>query len=83
MKHVSAAEANRNFSRLLGSVGRGEGFVITSHGKPMAKLVPVDDATAREARDRAAKELFDDLRSRPAQNHPRVTRDEIYDYLDE
>jgi prevent-host-death family protein len=86
MKHVSAAEANRNFSRLLGSVGKGEAFIITSHGKPLATLAPVDHAqerVVREERDKAAMAFFAELRARPAQNNPRVTRDEIYDYLDE
>jgi prevent-host-death family protein len=83
MKHVSAAEANRNFSKLLGGVGKGEGYVITLHGKPLAKLVPVEDKQAREERDKAAAAFFAELRARPAQNLPRVTRDEIYDYLDE
>ena len=83
MKTVSAAEANRSFSKLLGSVGKGEEFVITSHGKPVARLIPVMPICEREARDKAMKAFFDELRARPARNLPRVTRDEIYDYLDE
>jgi prevent-host-death family protein len=83
MKHVSAAEANRNFSRLLGQVGDGEEFVITSHGKPVARLIPASDASERAARNKLFEEFFKDLRSRPVLNLPRVTRDEIYDYLNE
>jgi prevent-host-death family protein len=83
MKTVSAAEANRSFSKLLGSVDKGETYTITSHGRPVARLVPIADHEARDAKDRAIKALFDDLRSRPVLNRPRVTRDEIYDYLDE
>jgi prevent-host-death family protein len=83
MKTVSAAEANRSFSKLLGSVGKGEEFVITSHGKPVARLIPAITVSEREARDKVMKTFFDELRARPAQNQPRVTRDEIYDYLDE
>jgi prevent-host-death family protein len=80
MKHVSAAEANRNFSKLLGSVGKGEEFVITSRGRPVARLLP---ASNDEARELARTRLFEYLRSQPVRNFPRVTRDEIYDYLDE
>jgi prevent-host-death family protein len=83
VKHVSAAEANRNLSKLLAGVRDGEEFLITSHGEPVAKLVPVVNAEEKAARDKAMKEFFDELRARPAQNMPRVTRDEIYDYLDE
>lgn len=38
---ISAAEANRSFSRLLREMREeGRTFVVTSHGKPAAKLVP-------------------------------------------
>ncbi len=41
-KAVSAADANRNFSQLLQGVRRGRSYVVTSHGKPLARLTPVD-----------------------------------------
>ena len=37
---VSAADANRRFSELLRTVKNGQSVVVTSHGKPVAKLVP-------------------------------------------
>ena len=40
MRSISAAEANRSFSKLLADVKRGETVTITSHGEPVAKLVP-------------------------------------------
>ena len=41
---VSVAEARRRLSELLGRVRYGgETVVITRRGKPMAKLVPLDD----------------------------------------
>lgn len=83
MKTVSAAEANRNFSKLLGSVDKGEQVLITSRGRPVAKLVPAVDEQAEAARKEAAMALLAELRSRPILNLRRVTRDEIYDYLDE
>ena len=74
---ISAAEANRNFSRLLRRVRDGHSVVVTSHGRPVAKLVPVDarDHVVRGAR--AA--LFERLRAAPAVNVGRWTRDELYE----
>lgn len=49
---VSAGEANRTFSSLLRRVREGRSVLVTSHGKPIAKIVPVgqqDDETARGA----------------------------------
>ena len=41
---VSVANAKRGFSDLLGRVAYGgETIVITRRGRPMAKLVPVDE----------------------------------------
>ena len=38
-KIVSAAEANREFSSLLRGVREGQTFVVTSHGKPVARMI--------------------------------------------
>ena len=44
---VSVADAKRGFSDLLGRVAYGgETILITRRGKPMARLVPVDDGAA-------------------------------------
>jgi prevent-host-death family protein len=40
-KQVSAADANRKFSKLLRGVRDGQSYVITSHGKAVAKIVPL------------------------------------------
>jgi prevent-host-death family protein len=75
---ISAACANRDFSKLLRDVRSGRSYVVTSHGKPVAKIVPVttDDAVRRAARD----VLLNRLRTQPA-TRPigRWTRDELYD----
>lgn len=41
---VGAFEAKTHLSALLERVGHGEEFVITRHGKPLARLVPVEVA---------------------------------------
>jgi len=74
---VSAAEANREFSRLLRGVREGNSYVVTSHGRPVAKLVPVtEDISSREA---AKQKLLQRLRNQPALNAGKWTRDELYE----
>ena len=76
---ISAADANRRFSSLLRRVREGRSVVVTSHGKPVAKIVPIgehDDRTAQGAR--AA--LFTRLRAEPVLNVGPWTRDELYEH---
>ncbi len=49
---VSAAEANRRFSLLLRGVREGRSYIVTSHGKPVARLIPAGkhDGVAKRAR---------------------------------
>jgi prevent-host-death family protein len=58
---ISAAEANRSFSRLLRGVQEGRSYVVTAHGRPIARLVPaaqgaVEERLVREAAWRALLE---------------------------
>jgi prevent-host-death family protein len=76
-KSVSAADANRNFSKLLEGVRRGGTFVVTSHGKPIAKIAPVDAPGAAETA--ARKSLLKRLREQPVVNIGRWSRDELYE----
>jgi prevent-host-death family protein len=48
MREVGAYEAKTHLPRLLEQVEKGESFVITRHGRPVAELVPISgqDATA-------------------------------------
>jgi len=76
-KVVSAADANRRFSELLRTVKKGRSVIVTSHGKPVAKITPVaEDERAAEA---ARCALFARLRTEPVVNIGRWTRDELYD----
>jgi prevent-host-death family protein len=77
IKAVSAADANRRFSELLRTVKKGGSVVVTSHGKPVAKISPVveDDLAAEGARSA----LFTRLRRERVVNVGRWTRDELYD----
>jgi len=51
---VGAFEAKTHFSSLLEAVAQGEQIVITRHGKPIARLVPMASTRlpAREAVER-------------------------------
>jgi prevent-host-death family protein len=74
---VSAADANRRFSELLRTVKKGRSVVVTSHGKPVAKITPVgEDERAAEG---ARSALFARLRTARAVNAGPWTRDELYD----
>lgn len=77
---VSAAQANREFSKLMKLVEGGEEVVVTSRGKPKIKLVPAgenDDEAAR--RQRAFDALTRRLERQTAQNLPRATREDMYE----
>jgi len=39
---VSAYEAKTHLPKLLERAQQGESFVITRHGKPVARLIPID-----------------------------------------
>lgn len=55
---VTATEANRSFSKLLRAIQRGEKVEITSHGRKIAVLKPIDSqAPTREERLKAFEEL--------------------------
>ena len=74
---VSAAEANREFSRLLRGVRDGNSYVVTSHGRPVAKLVPVSKSP--EEKEAAFQKLMARLRSQPVRHIGRWTREELYE----
>jgi prevent-host-death family protein len=76
-KAVSAADANRRFSELLRTVREGHSYVVTSHGRAVAKIVPVQQKDAETRGARAA--LLDRLRSQSVVNVGRWSRDELYE----
>jgi prevent-host-death family protein len=44
METVNIHEAKTHLSRLMEKVSKGESFIIAKAGKPIGKLVPLDDA---------------------------------------
>jgi prevent-host-death family protein len=76
-KSVSAANANRNFSKLLRGVRKGRSYLVTSRGERVAKLVP-----ASEKKDGLREGAFDSLMARlkatkPVNARKHWTRDEL------
>ena len=76
-KAVSAADANRKFSKLLRAVREGKSYVVTSHGEAVVRIVPVEKngGAMRGARTSLLKRLA-------AERVVKIghwSRDELYD----
>jgi prevent-host-death family protein len=59
MKTVNMHEAKTHLSRLVEAAARGEPFVIARAGKPMVKVVPLDDEPDVSRRIGIAKGKFE------------------------
>jgi len=76
-KTVTAVDANRKFSELLRDVRNGDSVIVTVHGKPVAKIIPIDEKTA--VADEARQSLVARLGRQRAVNAPAWTRESLYD----
>jgi len=74
-KAISAAQANRKFSQLLREVREGQSYVVTSHGRPVARIAPIET----QNRSKAKAALLARIAKQPVQDVGRWTRDELYD----
>jgi len=79
-RSISATDANREFSRILGEVSQGQTYVVTSHGKPVARMMPIEpekhDPSERQRRLHA---LLDEMAQLPLVHAGRITRDDGYE----
>lgn len=75
--HVPVHEAKAKFSEMIRRVGDGEEIVITSHGTPVAKMVPAEPP---KVSGQDAVNLILELRT---SLKGRATRDEIVDWVHE
>ncbi|MGA8270156.1 MAG: type II toxin-antitoxin system prevent-host-death family antitoxin [Candidatus Sulfotelmatobacter sp.] len=78
-KAISAADANRKFSRVLREVKEGRSFVVTSHGRPVARIAPVEQKEGRIGESQSWKALIRRLRNQRVINVGRWTREELYE----
>ena len=76
-KAISAADANRKFSQLLRDVREGQSYVVTSHGKPVARIAPFKEDQATAVRARAS--LLTRLRAERVVKIGRWKREDLYD----
>ena len=77
MKEIQSSVAKAQFAELLDEVERGETVIITRHGKPVARIVP-DDQARKQRFDRAVVRM----QERRKQNKP-VTAEEIIAWKNE
>lgn len=74
---VSASEANRSFSKLLRAAQEGTRITITSHGKPVATMLALDEEAELERRRAALHKMREHwARLKPVMVGP-WTRDEL------
>lgn len=73
---ISEADANRRFSLLLRRVRAGHSYVVTDHGKPVARLIPAGKHDEVAVGARAA--LLSRLEQQSAVSAGRWMRDELY-----
>lgn len=77
MRHVAAADANREFSKILRDVRSGESVIVTSRGEPVAVIVPAK-STPSPVREKAVERLLSRLKGQPPAGIS-WQRDELYD----
>jgi prevent-host-death family protein len=76
-KAISAADANRNFSRVLREVRQGASYIVTAHGKAVARIVPA--AEGEDDRVAARLTLLMRLKRQKARDIGPWTRAELYE----
>lgn len=76
-KTISAAEANRHFSEILRGARDGETYIVTSHGKAVARIIPVSETQSAAKRTALLKRLRSQ-RAAPKKTL-RWKRDELYE----
>lgn len=72
---ISASEANQRFSELLRDVAGGESFTVTSHGKPVARVVPID----RQGKQRSVARLLEYVGNLPVRHSGEWSRADLYE----
>jgi prevent-host-death family protein len=78
-KSISAADANRSFSQVLREVREGRTYIVTSHGKPVARIAPVQSKQGKVGDSPGWGRLLRRIGKQRVMNIGRWTRDELYD----
>lgn len=77
MKTVTASDANRQFSRILRDVSRGEVITVTSRGRPVAMITPAPVGGHRH--EAARQRLLERLCQQKTTGARNWSRDELYE----
>jgi prevent-host-death family protein len=72
---ITATEANQRFSEILREVAEGNSFTVTSRGRPVARVVPVE----MEDRKERIRQLVERVKTWPPTRVAPWTRNELYD----
>jgi len=71
---ISVSEAKRRFSEFLREASEGESFTVVSHGRAVARVLPVEKARERFAVER----LLDFVEGFPIRHSGDWTRADLY-----
>lgn len=72
---ITASDANQRFSELLREVQDGETFIVTSRGRPVAKVTPFD---ALDLQGPAVDALLDFVEALPRRHAGAWRREDLY-----
>ncbi len=72
---VTASQANQQFSDLLRRVAKGETVTVTSRGRPIARMAPVDDGSGPQS----VRQLLSFVEQLPVRYAGDWSRDDLYE----
>lgn len=81
-KTITAREANQRFARVLREAEEGRAFVVTRHGRPVARITPVEQPGKRvlpPEKQRVLDRMIKRMRRGWKLNIGKFDRDSIYD----
>ena len=79
MKTVAVFEAKSRLSEILAAVERGEEYIVTKHGKPVARIVPSGQVDAASMAD--ARKLIATIKA--SRKNSNLTDDELREAIEE
>jgi prevent-host-death family protein len=72
---ISASEANQRFSEMLREVANGESFTVTSRGRPVARVIPVEHGDQQ----RKIERLLEFVETLPRRRAGPWKREDLYE----
>lgn len=76
-RQITATEANQRFSQMLREVQSGESFTVTSRGKAVAKLVPIEPDHDKHRQN--VREFLEHVRALPIRSIGNWRREDLYE----